>query len=260
MALNPMTLWFAAAALTFSPLSAQTQTQGDTDETTYGVQTDQQHGGTVTQPPVSGSGEPPPDPERLLRDARDVFHQMRQDPDMLEALGQSRGIFIIPDYAAAALVVGGAGGEGVMLEHRHGDWSDPVFFNVGRVSLGLQAGVAVGSIAMLLMSDDAVLGFHGISNFSLDAEAGLTIVDWSAVAEATAGRGDVVLWSDMAGLLADVSIGATNINYDEEHTSRYYGERVMSPQAVLTGAVEDPRDQALRSEFAEFTGSHPGNH
>ncbi|MFU8817705.1 MAG: lipid-binding SYLF domain-containing protein [Pseudomonadales bacterium] len=226
------------------------------DETTYGTAEPQTRSrGAETDQPVFGSDrEPAPKPQRAPQEASNVLHQMRQDPELLGELSRSRGVFIIPDYAAAALIVGGAGGQGVMLEHRDGEWSSPVFFNIGRVSLGLQAGVAVGPIALLLMNEEAVRGFYDVSTFSLDAEAGLTVIDWSEAGEVTAGRGDVVLWTDMAGLLVDVSIAVTNINYDEEQTSRYYRQRVVSPQLVLTGRVRDPHDDTLQSEFAEFIG------
>jgi SH3 domain-containing YSC84-like protein 1 len=194
-----------------------------------------------------------PEPDRTVQEARDVVAQMRQDPDMVAALSQARGVFLVPGYATAALVIGGAGGSGVMLEQQNGQWSAPVFFSIGSASFGLQAGVAVGPMAILLMNEDAVRPFHDISNFSLDAEAGLTVLNWSAVTEATAGRGDVVVWSDMTGLVGDLSIAVTNVTFDEERTSRYYRQRVLSPADVLTGAVQHPHGDTLQSEFAEFT-------
>jgi len=193
-----------------------------------------------------------PEPERTVREALAVFQQMRQEPQMRDALVQASGVFVIPGYATAALVVGGAGGSGIMLEQRDGQWSPPAFYHIGSASLGLQAGVAAGPLAMLLMNDDAVRPFHDLSNFSLDAAAGVTLVDWSALAEATAGRGDVVVWSDMTGLVVDLSVAVSTINFDEEATSRYYRQRVMSPSEVLAGEVEDPHGGRLQSEFAEF--------
>jgi SH3 domain-containing YSC84-like protein 1 len=269
---------------------AESDTRGQADETTYGTVdpppegADPAHHRTGDVPtgadptprrgdphasgpgPSARSAEGPhrvfgseredlPEPERTVIEASDVLQQIRQDPDMVAALSQARGVFLIPGYATAALVVGGAGGSGVMLEHRDGEWSAPAFFNVGSVSLGLQAGVAVGPLVMLLMNEDAIRPFRDVSSFSLDAEAGLTILDWSAVEAATAGRGDVLIWSDMAGLAGDLSVAVTNVNYDEEHTSRYYGQQVISPQNVLAGEVEDPHGAPLQTEFAEFTGA-----
>jgi SH3 domain-containing YSC84-like protein 1 len=204
---------------------------------------------------VGGDHNDVPEPERTVRQALDVFQRMRQETGMMAALAQARGVFIIPGYATASLVVGGAGGSGIMLEQRDGRWSPPAFFHIGSASLGLQAGVAIGPLAMLLMNEDAVRPFHEISNFSMDAAAGFTVVDWSALAEASAGRGDVVIWSDMTGLVVDLSVAVSNVNYDEEATSRYYGQRLISPSDVLTGAVEDPHGARLQSEFAEFTGN-----
>lgn len=207
---------------------------------------------------VAGGHQDAPEPERTVLEASDVFQQMRQEPQMMTALTQARGVFIIPGYATAALLVGGAGGSGVMLEHRDGAWSPPVFYHIGTASLGLQAGVAVGPLVMLLMNDDAVQPFHEASNFSFDAAAGFTLVDWSALAEAAAGRGDVVIWSDMTGLVVDLSVAVSNINFDQQATSRYYRQRVTSPEEVLAGSVEDPREQPLQSEFAEFTQDGDG--
>jgi SH3 domain-containing YSC84-like protein 1 len=205
----------------------------------------------VTRPPIGHDDLP--EPERTIRDAREVLAQLRQEADMAPVLRQARGVFLVPSYATAALVVGGAGGSGVMLEHRNGQWSPPAFFSIGSASLGLQAGVAVGPLVLLLMNEEAVVPFHDVSNFSLDAEAGITVLNWSAVTEATAGRGDVLVWSDLTGLAGDLSIAVTNINFDEERTSRYYRHRVMSPQDVLTGAVADPHEAVLQTEFAELT-------
>jgi SH3 domain-containing YSC84-like protein 1 len=203
---------------------------------------------------IGGEHDDVPEPERTVREAIDVLQRMREEPQMVNVLAQARGIFIIPSYTTAALVVGGAGGSGIMLEQRNGQWSPPAFFHIGSASLGLQAGVAVGPVAMLLMNEDAVQPFHDISNFSMDAAAGFTLVDWSALAEATAGRGDVVVWSDMTGLVLDLSVAVSNVNYDEEATSRYYRQRVLSPSDVLVGNLEDPHEGRLQSEFGEFTG------
>jgi len=48
------------------------------------------------------------------------------------------------------------------------------------VSAGAEAGFEAGQIAMVLTSDRGVRAFESGNNFTLNADAGFTIIDWSA--------------------------------------------------------------------------------
>ncbi len=219
-----------------------------TEQSEWDAAAETQHAATA------GGGQDMTGPAEDVQEAVNVVAQMQQqDPELGSALAQAKGVFLIPDYATASLLIGGAGGEGVMLaQQEDGQWSSPVFYDVGSLSLGVQAGAAAGSIVMLLMSDEAVENFEQENNFSLNVEAGLTLLNWSAEAEADWGRGDVVVWTDTEGLLAEAAIGIADINFDEEETAEYYGQEV-TPQSVLAGNIEDPQSETLRTEFAEFS-------
>lgn len=113
--------------------------------------------------------------------------------------------------------------------------------------MGAQAGVAAGSVAMILMNDKAVNSFkkNDGNNFSLDANAGLTVVNYSADAQASAGKGDVVLWSDTAGAFAGASVGISDIARDDDENRGYYNRQVNTTQ-IITGAVSNPHAESLR--------------
>lgn len=193
-----------------------------------------------------------------VQESVEVIQQMkRQDDNLNGGLDAAKAVFVVPDYATAALIVGGTGGEGVLFESRDGQFSNPVFYDIGSLSIGAQAGASAGSIALLLMSDDAVESFKQENNFSLNAEAGLTIINWSAEAEWSAGKGDVVVWSDTEGLLAEAAVGVSDINFDEEETQEYYNEQA-TPQQILAGEIQNPHASELESEFAAFTGQNDG--
>jgi lipid-binding SYLF domain-containing protein len=85
---------------------------------------------------------------------------------------------------------------------------------------GAQAGGAGGSFAMLLMNERATDAFRNKNAFALNADAGLTIVDYSADTQASAGRGDAIIWSDTVGLFAGASIGVSGIVRDEDENLR----------------------------------------
>lgn len=195
------------------------------------------------------------DSQEQVNEARDVVNQMKRDPRLTALLQQARGVYIVPDFGKAAVGVGGRGGEGVLLIRKNGEWSGPAFYNFGRVSAGLQAGAEAGSVAMLLMTEDAVRPFTSQqNNFSLDAAAGLTVVNYSAQGRATAGEPDVITWSDTEGLFAGASIGVTGFTRDEDENRAYYNAQA-TPKEIFSGSVKNPHADALKDALPARTAS-----
>jgi lipid-binding SYLF domain-containing protein len=198
-------------------------------------------------------GEALADAEKQIDEAVLVVYQMSADPEIAQLLSQARGVFIVPDYVQAGAVVGGEGGEGVALlrsdSQSGGEWSPPAFFNIGGVTVGAELGVEAGSIAMLLMSEEAAQVFRSEdSDFSLDASAGLTIVDFSARVQAETTE-DVVVWSDTEGAFAGATIGVRNINRDEEQIAAFYGPAASS-QDILSGNRSSNRARRLQDALS----------
>jgi lipid-binding SYLF domain-containing protein len=214
----------------------------------------------------SGSANPPGDqtqtggpdtsqqarePREHVQEAANVVRQMKQDPKMSGLLQQARGVFVIPHYAVGALVAGISGGEGVMVARLDGPWSGPGFYHVGGFSLGAQAGYAAGSIAMVLLSDRAVERFRDPSKFSLTADAGLSLISWSAWTEGEARGADVAVWSDVEGLLVQASVGVSDVSWDEDANRAYYGESGVTPASLLGGTVKPASPTELQRALAE---------
>lgn len=192
-------------------------------------------------------------PAEDVQESAEVLSQLEQlEPQLAQRIGDAKGVFIIPDYATASLLVGGSGGEGVLMTQQDGQWGEPGFYDIGNIDVGVQAGVAAGSIVMLLMTDAAVEAFHQQTDFSLTAQAGLTLINWSAQAAESSEDGDVLVWSDTEGLLAEASVGVGGISWDEEEAREYYNQDVQLEQ-VLAGDVENPHENVLKTEFAQFT-------
>lgn len=190
-------------------------------------------------------------PIEQVRESVRVLQDMQKDSGLRRLLDEARGVFVVPDYGSAALIIGAAGGEGVLLVKEQGEWARPGFYDIGSLSAGIQAGVTAGSIAMVLLSEQALDAFRENSNFSLTLDAGLSLVDWSARASGELGQGnDVVVWSDMEGLFAALTLGINNISWDDADNEQYYGQ-ATSPQAILAGAVPDPYRQMLQHALRE---------
>lgn len=185
-------------------------------------------------------------PVEDAQEAAKVLQEMQSDPDLRRVLDEAQGVFVVPDYVTAALIVGGSGGEGVLFTRDDGEWSNPAFYDIGELDIGVQAGVSAGSLAMVLNNQEAIESFEKDNNFALNAEAGYSVVNWSDRIRAQTGLdGDVIVWTDTEGLLGELSVGVTGISFDEEENQKYYG-RQASAQEILAGQVQDPQEQMLQ--------------
>ncbi|HEY0844396.1 MAG TPA: lipid-binding SYLF domain-containing protein [Noviherbaspirillum sp.] len=174
---------------------------------------------------------------------------MESDPNVAKLLQKAKGVFLVPQYGRGGLGVAARGGEGVLLVNNGGKWSNPVFYNFGGLSVGAQAGVEIGSMAMLLMSQKAVDNFTQQNNFSLTADAGLTIVNYTAKAQAATGREDVVVWADTKGAFADVAIGMTDIYFDEDENAAFYKAKIAAKE-IVAGRVKSAAASELTQELS----------
>jgi lipid-binding SYLF domain-containing protein len=195
------------------------------------------------------------DAEEQVNEAVSVVAEMKSDPEVAALLAEARGIFIVPDYAQAGLVVGGQGGEGVALLRNEdpagGEWSAPAFFNLSGVTAGAAGGVEAGSIALLLMTEEAAQPFRNDeSNFSLVSSASLTIVDFSARAEGDAEEGDIIIWSDTEGAFAGATVGVRGINRDEDDIEAFYGQGANAREILSGNRDTELRAQPLRDALS----------
>ncbi len=178
-----------------------------------------------------------------------VIRRMEADPSTAELLRSAKGVFVVPKYGRVAVGIGGRGGVGLLMIRHDDGWSDPAFYNFGGMSAGAQFGAEGGSFVLVMNNDKAVNTFARRNNWSLDANAGLTVVKWSKAAESKAGKGDVTLWSNAKGLFGGVAVRVTDIKFDADQTSAYYGRNVAVDD-VLTGKVSKAQTDALKQALA----------
>lgn len=184
------------------------------------------------------------DAKQLTNEAVAEARQMLADPGLRTLLARAKGVYLVPEFGRGALIVGGRGGAGLVVVRDGEGWTPPAYYNFGGVSVGLQAGGSGGRIAFLLMSPEAVDAFRNRNKISLNADAGLSIINYSANAQASWGKGDIILWSDTAGAFAGGAISVTNVSWDEEKNRAVYGADV-TPRKLLGGAVESAQGDAL---------------
>lgn len=192
-----------------------------------------------------------------MKEAARLIQRMESEPKLKSMMQQAKGILLVPDYARAGLGIGGSGGEGILMVNDQGKWMGPAFYNLGGISVGAQAGVEMGSVAMLLMSDKALKNFRQDNKFSLDADAGLTIANYTAKAGASTGRGDIVVWTDTKGAFAGATVGASDITFDNDENAAFYKPGVKASD-IMTGKVKSRQGDALVAAMPKGGGSSVG--
>lgn len=214
----------------------------------------------LAEPPVAANAaiSDKTDAIAQINDATRVVNEMKRDADADQLLRNAHGVFVVTNYARAGLGVGVRGGEGVLMINQNGSWSNPAFYDFGGVSAGLQAGAEAGSLVMVLNNQKAVQSFMQENNWSLNADAGLTVIAFSERAKGEVGTGDIVLWSNATGLMADLAVGVTDINFDEEETGAFYGRSIALREIFSTDMGATPHVANLKQALPGGRGQTTG--
>ncbi len=153
------------------------------------------------------------DAKGLVAKSQVTLKNFLSDPDMQWArdnLATAKGVLLVPKYAKAGFIIGGAGGQGVLVARdRDGQWSGPAFYYMGAASIGLQAGVDVAEVMFLVMSQkgiDALLG----GDVKLGADARVAAGPVGAGAQAA--TADFLGYSRSKGLFAGIAFDGSVVN------------------------------------------------
>ena len=188
---------------------------------------------------------------RHVVEATGVVRRMAAEPRLRTLLRDARGVFVVPQYGRAAIGLGASGGAGLLLvKTASGAWSDPGFFNIGSVGIGLQLGAQTGPLVFILNNDKAVAEFKKKNNFALSADAGLTVVNWTRLAQGTGGAGDIVVWSATRRLFGNAaSVNVVDVRFNERATAAYHGQSANAEQ-VIEGKVGNAKADSLKEALA----------
>jgi len=187
--------------------------------------------------------------QSLIKSATDEVQTMNKNPQLKQLLAKAKGVYLVPEFGRGALIVGGRGGAGMVLAKNNGKWSDPAFYDFGGISFGPQVGGSGGKVAFLLMTDNAVDAFKSGNKISLNAGAGLTIVNFSHSSQASWGKGDIIMWTDNSGAYAGANVSVTDLNWADRNNQAYYGHKVQ-PDKILAGNINTPDATALKDALA----------
>ena len=198
--------------------------------------------------------------QRIIDESTTALEALRSNPDFSElaaSLKNASGVFVFPHVRKAAFILGGQGGNGVLLARDdQGNWSPPAFYSIGAGSVGLQLGYEDASIVLVLMN-------HGALESALDK--GLTLGANVSVAGGTLGNSsetravdtatDIRQFVDASGVFAGASLDGAVIGSRRGKNHDYYGEEVSAHDILMARTVAAPHATKLEHALSAMSSS-----
>jgi lipid-binding SYLF domain-containing protein len=211
-------------------------------------------GGCTTYGQVSGAQQDVVDRSTL---ALQEILNSTQSKDVVDTLRSARAVIICPQVFKAGFVIGGSGGNCVLMARAAaGSWSDPAFYTIGSGSFGAQVGIQDAEVMIMIMNDRA-LGAVMQNHFKIGGDASLAFATVGAGvggATTTAMRADIVTFSRTRGLYAGVSIEGSVLSPDTDADVAYYGQPYNAPQIVVQMMANNPGANPLRATLSQYGG------
>jgi SH3 domain-containing YSC84-like protein 1 len=185
--------------------------------------------------------------------ARKVLNDLHHDKafgNAAKLIRDARAVYIVPKLIKGGFILGGEGGNGVLMAHGMRGYSDPAFFAIGAASFGLQAGLQQSEMVMLIMTPK---GLDGIlrDNFKIGAQAGISVITLGSGVEGAIGGAsppDIVVWSSSTGLYGGLTVDGSVIKAQPNMDAEFYGKKLTS-RDILFGGQASPKAAALRREM-----------
>ncbi len=188
----------------------------------------------------------------VLAQASSIYQKLKADPEfsmMPRYVERARAVMIFPRLIKGGFILGGEGGDGVLLVRDDaGRWSAPAFFSLAAASLGLQIGGQVSEVVLTIMNDgalDAILR----DNFKLGADASIAVGPIGKGLEAGTTSNleeDIYAFSKSQGLYGGASAEGAAIVEAEGYNTAFYGEGATAEDIVLHGRHDTDQADALR--------------
>lgn len=195
--------------------------------------------------------------QKLVDSARMTIEALRTDtdfPSFDERLKAARGVIIVPNLVKAGYIVGGEGGRAIVAQRssKDGTWSYPAFYTLGSASLGLQIGAQVSETVFLVMSERAMERLRQ-DQFKLGADASIAVATVGAGVEAGTTSNmsaDIIAYSRSKGLFGGLSLEGSVVDFSEEWTQTYYGQRLNAVDILVYGKARNTGAEKLRLALA----------
>ncbi|MEE4208982.1 MAG: lipid-binding SYLF domain-containing protein [Parvularcula sp.] len=153
------------------------------------------------------------DGAQLLIKAQEMMDRCAEIDDRCgPAMQNAAGVLVFPEVLKADLIVGGAGGNGVLMV----DGEPAGFYDIGKASVGLQAGIDESAVIYVFETEESLADLTDGDEWEMGISAGATVIKASADARAETGDPAIFVF-DADGLNVEFNVNALRIWEDEEN-------------------------------------------
>jgi lipid-binding SYLF domain-containing protein len=180
-----------------------------------------------------------------IRDAATILKEIHSVPDKdipQELWDKAECVLVVPSLKKAAFVFGGEYGSGLMSCRHNGQWSAPVFMQVGKGSWGLQIGAQSIDLVLLVMNTRGMEKLLG-NKVSLGAEASIAAGPVGRDARAATDAqmtAEILSYSRTQGLFAGINLSGGVVKPDADDNADLYGKAITPRDVVLGSGVQPP--------------------
>ncbi len=200
-----------------------------------------------------------------IQEAATVLQEIQGVPDKSipkDLWDRAACVLVVPSLKKGALIIGGEYGKGLMSCRHDGEWTAPIFMQIGKGSWGLQLGVQSIDLVLLVMNTSGAEKMLR-NKVSLGAEASIAggPVGRDARAATDAQMKAEILWySRTQGLFAGINLSGGVVRADVDDNIDLYGKNTAPRDVVMTGKVADAgrhrrvhdRAQAIANAYTTF--------
>jgi len=180
-----------------------------------------------------------------VQEAAIVLKEIHTVPDRdipQELWDRAACVIVVPGLKKAALVVGGEYGKGLMSCRHHGEWSAPIFMQVGKGSWGLQIGAQSIDLVLLVMNANGMSKMLR-NKVSLGAEASVAAGPVGRDARAATDaqlKAEILSYSRTQGLFAGINLSGGVVRPDVDDNVDLYGKSIAAKDVVMGTTVKAP--------------------
>lgn len=194
----------------------------------------------------------------VVERARATLELMNADENMQQYrayVPYTHALLIVPNYIKGALVVGGAGGMGVLVrrDENTGSWSSPAFYSLRSASVGLQVGGSTSEMILIFQTEKGLEQLDKTS-IKLGVDASVAAGNRGYGVEGSTSTNfstDIAAFARAKGAFMGASLSGTSMVVKHEWNNAYYG-RAVTPAEILSGQVHSPKAEGLRQAAARF--------
>ena len=166
-----------------------------------------------------------------------------------ENLKDARALLIYPQVIKGGFIIGGSGGTGVLLvkDEKTGEWSQPVFYTIGAMTIGLQVGGEVVEMLVMVMSDKGIDSLYA-SSFKLGGEASIAAGPVGSGAKQNA-MADFISFAKSKGAYVGLNLEGSVVAIRDSLNEAYYGKAVRPVEIVVEKKVSNNGSAQIREGF-----------